>query len=342
MKSNLQQLPTPLRIIKIVNFTKRYTKQKFREIDFTKKLLLLPKSFACCCTFRTKMNSTLEWIGFLQNDLTKKVSQSNNLHWGYAAFCSALVGLTGLVPILILPSFQNNANTNNNVTVTTENKKSQQQKNSSNHFMRWMLSFAVGGLLGDVFFHLLPEAFVNASTHEDMNFIGLCIIFGLLVFTILEKTLQNCGINQVSAYLNLIANCVDNFNHGLAVGGAFLISNKVGFMTTGCILIHEIPHELGDFAILMKDGLSLRQAALCQAATAFVGILGALFALALDSSGMTGLVAFIVPFTCGGFLHIAMVSVLPELLESEDFADFFRVISGAVCGILIMMAASMI
>lgn len=205
-----------------------------------------------------------------------------------------------------------------------------------------MLSFAVGGLLGDVFFHLLPEAFVNASTHEDMNFIGLCIIFGLLVFTILEKTLQNCGINQVSAYLNLIANCVDNFNHGLAVGGAFLISNKVGFMTTGCILIHEIPHELGDFAILMKDGLSLRQAALCQAATAFVGIFGALFALALDSSGMTGLVAFIVPFTCGGFLHIALVSVLPELLESEDFQDFFRVISGALCGILIMMAASMI
>ena len=341
MKSNLQQLPTPLRIIKTVNFTKRYTKQKFREIDFTKKLLL-PKSFACCCTFRTKMNSTLEWIGFLQNDLTKKVSQSNNLHWGYAAFCSALVGLTGLVPILILPSFQNNANTNNNVTVTTENKKSQQQKNSSSHFMRWMLSFAVGGLLGDVFFHLLPEAFDNASTHEDMNFIGLCIIFGLLVFTILEKTLQNCGINQVSAYLNLIANCVDNFNHGLAVGGAFLISNKVGFMTTGCILIHEIPHELGDFAILMKDGLSLRQAALCQAATAFVGIIGALFALALDSSGMTGLVAFIVPFTCGGFLHIALVSVLPELLESEDFEDFSRVISGTISGILIMMAASMI
>ena len=297
------------------------------------------------------MNSTLEWIGFLQNDLAKKVSQSNNLHWGYAAFCSALVGLTGLVPILILPSFQNNlapnntANNNVNVATTTDEKKSrQQEKNLSNHnkFLRWMLSFAVGGLLGDVFFHLLPEAFVNATTHEDMNFIGLCIIFGLLVFTILEKTLQNCGINQVSAYLNLIANCVDNFNHGLAVGGAFLISNKVGFMTTGCILIHEIPHELGDFAILMKDGLSLRQAALCQAATAFVGIIGALFALALDSSGMTGLVAFIVPFTCGGFLHIALVSVLPELLESEDFEDFSRVISGTISGILIMMAASMI
>ena len=288
------------------------------------------------------MNSTLEWIGFLQNDLTKKVSQSNlNLHWGYAAFCSALVGLTGLVPILILPSFQNlNFGANNNVV---SQNKSQKEKNSSNqNYMRWMLSFAVGGLLGDVFFHLLPEAFVNASTHEDMNFIGLCIIFGLLVFTILEKILQNCGINQVSAYLNLIANCVDNFNHGLAVGGAFLISNKVGFMTTGCILIHEIPHELGDFAILMKNDFSLRQAALCQAATAFVGILGALFALALDSSGMTGLVAFIVPFTCGGFLHIALVSVLPELLESEDFEDFFRVISGAICGILIMMAASLI
>ncbi len=61
-----------------------------------------------------------------------------------------------------------------------------------------------------------------------------------------------------------MANCIDNFAHGLAVGGAFLVGERTGLVTTACILCHEIPHEIGDFAILMNAGFSLVDAAKAQ------------------------------------------------------------------------------
>ena len=138
-------------------------------------------------------------------------------------------------------------------------------------------------------------------------------------------------------YLNLIANAIDNFNHGLAVGAAFMVSNKVGFVTTGCILIHEIPHEVGDFAILMKSGFNRVEAVKAQFSTALIGMLGAMIALVMD---WTLMAFFIVPFTCGGFLHIALISVLPDLLESEDWRDCLKVVISIVAGIGTMTVAS--
>jgi len=83
---------------------------------------------------------------------------------------------------------------------------------------------------------------------------------------------------QVSGYLNLMANGIDNFMHGLAIGGGFLVSLKMGLLTTLAILVHEVPHEIGDFAILLRSGFSRWEAARAQLATACSGILGALAA----------------------------------------------------------------
>ena len=308
-------------------------------------------------------SSVSEWVGFIQFSDSQN-QQNQNYNWLYAALCSALVGLTGLIPILLLPNQENlnnqehlrenqtkNEESNNNSKKKQENSYKSQEENSIINpelpkGLRWMLSFAVGGLLGDTFLHLLPEALESAQSHEDFNVIGLTVLFGLLVFTIVEKVLNNTIGNDennkhsATGYLNLVANCIDNFNHGLAVGGAFLVSTKVGFVTTGCILIHEIPHEVGDFAILMKSGFSRSEAAKAQFSTAFVGIIGAIMALVLDWTGCGILTFFIVPFTCGGFLHISMVSVLPDLLESEDIFDCFKVMSGIMCGIGTMFCAA--
>lgn len=84
---------------------------------------------------------------------------------------------------------------------------------------------------------------------------------------------------HITGYLNLMANCIDNFTHGLAVGGSFLVSFRVGALTTFAILIHEIPHEIGDFAILLKSGFSRLDAAKAQLVTATGGISGALVAI---------------------------------------------------------------
>ena len=60
----------------------------------------------------------------------------------------------------------------------------------------------------------------------------------------------------IVGYLNLLANGIDNFVHGLAVSASFLTSFKLGMLTAIAILIHEIPHEIGDFAILLRSGFS--------------------------------------------------------------------------------------
>ena len=95
---------------------------------------------------------------------------------------------------------------------------------------------------------------------------------------------------HISGYLNLMANCIDNFTHGLAVGGSFLISFRLGALTTFAILVHEIPHEVGDFAILLRSGFNRWDAARAQLLTATGGIFGALVAVLCSGSGVGELI----------------------------------------------------
>ncbi|CAG0887636.1 unnamed protein product [Cyprideis torosa] len=122
---------------------------------------------------------------------------------------------------------------------------------------------------------------------------------------------------DVTGYLNLLANGVDNFAHGLAVGGSFLAGTRVGVLTTLAILIHEIPHEVGDFAILLRAGFTRWEATKGQLATAAVGLCGSFSALAMASDARDR-TWWILPFTAGGFLSVALVNVLPDLLQSTD------------------------
>lgn len=88
----------------------------------------------------------------------------------------------------------------------------------------------------------------------------------------------------MAGYLNLLANSIDNFTHGLSVGGAFLVSTRLGITTTLAILCHEIPHEFSDFGIILNAGFSRYKAAALQLITAGGGLLGALFALMCSGS----------------------------------------------------------
>lgn len=186
--------------------------------------------------------------------------------------------------------------------------------------LKQLLSFALGGLLGNVFLHLLPEAWaytcnispgVEGQSLQRQQQLGLWVIAGFLTFLALEKMFLNCkeedpsqapskdptaaalngghclaqpaaepGLRavvrnlKVSGYLNLLANTIDNFTHGLAVAASFLVSKKIGLLTTMAILLHEIPHEVGDFAILLRAGFDRWTAAKLQFSTALGGLLG--------------------------------------------------------------------
>lgn len=172
---------------------------------------------------------------------TKEV-ESTWIQWTLAIFGSFLVGLSGLVPLIILPNQHSS-----NVTPV--------KKLNAERSLNRQLSFAVGGLIGDVFLHLVPEAY-EANPRGS----GIWVIIGLLSFLLLEKIMDQTSNSskkkKITGYLNLLANCIDNFIHGLAVASSFLTSFKLGLTTVFAILVHEIPHEIGDFAILLNSGFS--------------------------------------------------------------------------------------
>lgn len=90
---------------------------------------------------------------------------------------------------------------------------------------------------------------------------------------------------KVAGYLNLAADFSHNFTDGLAIGSSYLAGNTVGIVTTITILLHEVPHEIGDFAILLQSGVSRRNAMLLQLTTALGAVAGKyLFCLVLSKN----------------------------------------------------------
>ncbi|XP_060517362.1 protein catecholamines up-like [Cylas formicarius] len=192
----------------------------------------------------------------------------------------------------------------------------------------------------------------HSHSHEDGGHVhdmsvGLWVLAGIVVFLLVEKFVrimkgshshshvQPNKNNQkstsdksviaenqsqeikVAGYLNLAADFSHNFTDGLAIGSSYLAGRTVGVVTTITILLHEVPHEIGDFAILLQSGVSRRNAMLLQLTTALGAVAGTGISLfAQDATGALA-VTWILPFTAGGFIYIALVSVIPELLDEE-------------------------
>ena len=142
---------------------------------------------------------------------------------------------------------------------------------------------------------------------------------------------------RLSAYLNLIADFTHNITDGLALSSSFYASPTLGATTTVAVFFHEIPHEVGDFALLIQSGFSKRRAMGAQFVTALGAFFGPWLGIAvqelgktdsgLEKSGaMSDLKGFwgtglswgdmLLPFTAGTFLYVGTVAVIPELLET--------------------------
>merc|ERR1719210_59634 len=102
-----------------------------------------------------------------------------------------------------------------------------------------------------------------------------------------------------------------------------MAGNPAGWTTTIVILFHEIPHEIGDYAILVQSGVPPIKAMFLQLLTALAALTGCIVALVAQSAGQAAATAFILPFTAGGFIYIATVSVIPSLLEGSSLKQSF-------------------
>lgn len=210
-------------------------------------------------------------------------------------------------------------------------------------------AMAAGGLLGDVFLHTIPHAGGGGD-------VGLWVLLGFTIFLVADMLLRSLGgghshssngkgkdsdsekehhnhhheeLKTSAVLLNLAADAMHNFTDGLAIGASFssisdpdasvisLLKSRGGLATLS-ILFHEIPHELGDFAILVKNGYSKQQAILAQFGTALAAMAGTVVGILLEGFAGDALIYV----TAGGFVYLAACTILPELLEEKATLKF--------------------
>jgi len=133
-----------------------------------------------------------------------------------------------------------------------------------------------------------------------------------------------------SAILYLVADFLHNFIDGIGIGVAFTINNTLGVTTTIAIATHELPHEIGDFAILMKKNFSLGTILITQLMTATGALFGGLIGIYVGNFAE----AYLLGFTAGGFLYLALANMVPELLNSPKKATFFEALIEVALGFL--------
>lgn len=147
-----------------------------------------------------------------------------------------------------------------------------------------------------------------------------------------EKEKEINASVKLGGYLNLIADFTHNITDGLAMSSSFYASPTIGATTTVAVFFHEIPHEVGDFALLIQSGFSKRAAMGAQFITALGALLGTCIGIAVQEFGGNSASAdfqgpglfgtslqwgdMLLPFTAGTFLYVGTVAVIPELLET--------------------------
>ena len=205
-----------------------------------------------------------------------------------------------------------------------------------------LVGFSAGAMLGDVFFHLLPEAVKESGFGLDVS---TAILTGIVVFFVLEKLIKwhhHHNVNPSNdirsfGYMTLIGDALHNFIDGALIAGSYLVSIPVGIATTVAVILHEIPQEMGDFGILLHSGFSKRKAIMFNFLSGLTAILGALVVL-FFSSFIDNFEIMLVSFTVGGFIYIAGSDLIPELHQEEDTKRSIIQILVFILGIFVMAA----
>lgn len=203
----------------------------------------------------------------------------------------------------------------------------------------FLISFAAGALLGDAFFHIVPE--ISESDHGFDVPASIALLTGVVAFFLLEKALHwhhahlpHEEVIHPVAVSNLVGDGLHNFIDGAIVAGGFVASTELGVATTIAVALHEIPQELGDFGILLHSGMPPRRALALNLATALAAFAGA--AMTLILSDVAAIERMALPFTAGAFVYIASTDLLPELHKEPEPGKSVAQAAALVAGMGVM------
>jgi zinc and cadmium transporter len=183
----------------------------------------------------------------------------------------------------------------------------------------WLVSYAVGALLGVALLALLPEALETLSPTQAFA----TLLGGILVFFVLEKLVilrhchaEECHVHVAAAPLVLFGDAFHNFVDGATIATAVLTSVPLGINTAIAVAAHEIPQEVGDVAILLASGYARGRALMLNVVSGAAGIAGALVAYATVGL-LPDMRPFILASSSASLLYIAMSDLIPGLHRGQ-------------------------
>ncbi len=197
-----------------------------------------------------------------------------------------------------------------------------------------LVSFATGALLGAALLALLPEAVKQGGT-DSVYGIGLALVAGIGIFFVLEKAVlwrhshsgeyadhgphhdHHHHREQASATLVLIGDSMHNALDGVLIAAAFLTDTQLGIVTAIAAVTHEIPQEIGDFAVLLNSGMSRARALVLNLATSLTSVIGGVAAyFALHQ--VQDILPYALAVAAASFLYVAVADLIPGLHRKVD------------------------
>lgn len=201
-----------------------------------------------------------------------------------------------------------------------------------------LTAFAAGVLLATAFLDLLPEA---AASLEGASFI--LALAGFLAFYVLERVIRSVHghtrsslAERPSTALVLIGDTIHNMVDGAVIAGAFMVNVSTGIATTVAVAVHEIPQEIGDFAVLLHNGIRPRIVLLLNLWSALAAVAGALGALAIGQNASVG--PSLIAVTAGFFIYVAGSDLIPEI-QQADSATNTSWLLGGVAAVWLLLSA---
>ena len=204
-----------------------------------------------------------------------------------------------------------------------------------------LISYAVGTLLGVALLALVPEALDLA---QDPSAVLGTLLAGILGFFMLEKLVlwrhchtDECEWHNSSASLVLIGGAFHNFADGAIIGAAVLTSLPLGVSTTLAVAAHQVPQEVGDFAVLLGAGYSRRRALTLNSISALAGIVGAV-AMYTAADRMPATLPYVLALAAGSFLYVAMADLIPDLHRGQINIGSMRQVLLIGAGVITILA----
>ncbi len=203
------------------------------------------------------------------------------------------------------------------------------------------ISFAIGALLAVAFWGLIPEAFENAKPEQIQTLSGT-ILAGILVFFVLEKLLiwRHCHFGECEAHGDdehqhpehshghnhsaktagafiILGDSIHNFVDGVLIGAAFLMDVQLGIVTSLAVAAHEIPQEVGDFAILLHSGYSKQKALVYNVLASCTTVIGGVLAY-FSLENLHESLPYFLALAASSFIYIAVADLIPSLHKKTD------------------------